>query len=62
MPSISHSAIKKRFSGGFRFKNIKANKVGHIISNIMLVYGLPKEEQRKCHFFKNNINYLIKVL
>ena len=54
--------LKKRLSGGFRFKKVKANKAGHITSNIILVFGLPKEEQTKCHFFKNNINYLIKCL
>ena len=62
MPSISNFALKKRLSGGFRFKKVKANKAGHIISKTILVFGLPKEEQTKCDFFKNNIIYLIKYL
>ena len=62
MPSISNFALKKKLSGGFRFKKVKANKARHIISNIILVFGLLKEEQTKCHFFKSNINYLIEFL
>ena len=52
--------LKKRLSGRFRFKKVRANKAGHIISNIVLVFGMPKEEQTKCDFLKNNIIYLIK--
>ena len=52
---------KKRLSEGFRFKKVKANKASHIISNIILIFPLPKEEQAK-YIFKNYIKYLIKVL
>ena len=40
----------------------KANQASHIIINIVLVFGLPKEKQTKSNFFKNYINYQIKVL
>ena len=53
---------KKRLSEGFKFKKVKANKASHIISNIILIFPLAKEDQAKYHIFKNHIKYLIKVL
>ena len=44
----------KRLGGGFRFQKVKkANQACHIIINIVLAFGLPKEEQAKSNFLKN---------